>query len=176
MSELETLRLRLRRLRSQDEEFLALLDSDPLVMQYIHSGPRSLSQARRSAKLEVQTAHFYRQTGKWIAELRDGAAIGWVQLFKLSSAERDDLAVGYEFARDYWGQGYATEANHSILEYAFKTLKRDRIMAMARPENARSLRVLQKLGFQEAGHCQDEGGNPCNLYRLLAEDWASLIQ
>ena len=97
----ETARLRLRRLRAGDEEFLALLDSDPVVMQYIHSEPCSFLRARRYAELEIQTAQSYRQTGKWIAELRDGTSIGWVQLFKFSSSKRDDVAIGYEFAPAY---------------------------------------------------------------------------
>ncbi|MFL6464000.1 MAG: GNAT family N-acetyltransferase [Bryobacteraceae bacterium] len=168
----ETARLRLRRLRAGDEEFLAVLDSNPVVMQYIHSGPCSFSRARRYAELEVQTAHAYRQTGKWIAELRDGTSIGWVQLFKLSSDKRDDVAIGYEFAPAYWGQGYATEANRRILEYAFEFLKWDRVVAIARPENLRSLRVLEKLGFQQIGQQCDEGGNLCNLYRVLPKDCA----
>jgi RimJ/RimL family protein N-acetyltransferase len=171
-SPFETERLRLRRLRPGDEDFLALLHSDPVVMQYIHSGPCSFARARRHAELEVETAHAYRHTGKWMAELHDGTSIGWVQLFKLSSAQRDDLAIGYEFARAYWGQGYATEANRCVLEYAFKILKWDRIVAMARPENLRSLRVLAKLGFQEIGQWRDEGENLCHLYRVLFEDCA----
>lgn len=167
----ETVRLRLRRLRSGDEEFLASLDSDPIVMQYIHSGPCSFPRARRHAELEIETAHAYRHTGKWMTELRDGTPIGWVQLFKLSSAQRDDIAIGYEFASAHWGQGYATEANRRILEYAFEFLKWDRIVAMARPENLRSLRVLEKLGFQKIGQRRDEGGNACHLYRVLLEDY-----
>jgi ribosomal-protein-alanine N-acetyltransferase len=168
----ETGRLRLRRLRSGDEKFLAALDSDPVVMQYIHSGPCSFARARRHAELEVEMARSYRHTGKWMAELHDGTPIGWVQLFKLNSARRDDLAVGYEFAPAYWGQGYATEANRCVLEYAFKILKWDRIVAMARPENLRSLRVLAKLGFQKIGQRRDEGKNVCHLYRVLSEDCA----
>ena len=163
----ETGRLRLRRLRAGDEEFLMTLDSDPVVMQYIHSGPHSPTRARRHAELEVEMAHAYRHTGKWIAELHDGTSIGWVQLFKLSSAQRDDLAIGYEFAPIYWGHGYATEANRRMLEYAFEILRWDRIVAMARPENLRSLRVLEKLGFQRAGQRRDEGGNLCYLYQVL---------
>jgi RimJ/RimL family protein N-acetyltransferase len=162
--------LRLRRLRAGDQEFLASLDSDPLVMQYIHSGPFSLPRALRHAELEVETADMYWHTGKWIAELQEGASIGWVQLFKFSSAQRDDIAIGYEFAPAYWGQGYATEANRRMLAYAFETLKLDRVLAMARPENGRSLRVLEKLGFQKIGQRRDEGRNLCNLYRVLPED------
>lgn len=166
----KTERLRLRRLRSGDEEFLAALDSDPLVMQYIHSGPFSFPRALRHAELEIKTADAYRYMGKWIAELHDGASIGWVQLFKFSSAQRDDIAMGYEFSSAYWGQGYATEANRRMLEYAFGTLKLDRVLAMARPENLRSLRVLEKLGFRNIGLRHDEGGNLCNLYRVLPEN------
>jgi [ribosomal protein S5]-alanine N-acetyltransferase len=166
----ETARLRLRRLRAGDEEFLAMLDSDPLVMQYIHSGPCPFPRARRHAELEIQAAHRCWHTGKWVAELHDGTSIGWIQLFKLSSHERDDVAIGYEFAPAYWGQGYATEANRRILEYTFEILEWDRVVAFARPENLRSLRVLEKLGFQKIGQRCDAGGHLCNLYRVLPKN------
>ncbi len=139
-------------------------------MQYIHSGPCPFPRALRHAELEVKAAGAYWHTGKWMVELHNGASIGWVQLFKFSSAERDDFAIGYEFTPAYWGRGYATEANERMLQHAFRTLELDRVLAMVRPENLRSLRVLEKLGFQKIGQRRDEGRNLCNLYRVLPED------
>ncbi len=83
----ETARLRLRGLRYGDEAFLAMLDSSPAVMRYIHSGPLTCSQAGRFAALQVEidmSPCVWKRSGKWIVELRDRPVrIGWVETSKL---------------------------------------------------------------------------------------------
>jgi [ribosomal protein S5]-alanine N-acetyltransferase len=170
--EFQTPRLELRNLRAGDEEFLARLDSDMAVMQYIHSGPLSPESALKYARVQVDTAPYRRNWGKWMVVLRDhGTSVGWVELAKLSQPRRDDLAIGYEFGPEHWGRGYATEAARCVLDYAFTELEVDRLAAIARPENAASLRVLEKLGFRRVGHRRDEGGKMCGEYRVTVEEW-----
>ncbi len=170
--EFETPRLRLRMLRPGDEEFLAMLDSDPAVMKHIHHGAMSHEKALRYAEVQIDTAAFHWHWGKWMVELReDATALGWVELGKLRGPDRDDLQVGYEFAPAHWGLGYATEAVSGVLQYAFETLDLDRVVAIARPENVASLRVLDKLGFREIGRRRDDALVWCNEYRLTAQEW-----
>jgi [ribosomal protein S5]-alanine N-acetyltransferase len=172
--EFQTARLELRNLRAGDEEFLARLDSDMAVMQYIHSGALTPEAAMKYARVQVDTAPYRRNWGKWMVVLRDHEiSVGWVELAKLSQPRRDDLAIGYEFAPEHWGRGYATEAAGCVLEYAFTELEVDRLAAIARPENAGSLRVLEKLGFRRVGHRRDEGGKLCGEYRVSVEEWRS---
>jgi ribosomal-protein-alanine N-acetyltransferase len=173
--EFETPRLRLRRLRPGDEEFLASLDSDPSVMKHIHQGALSQEEALRYAQMQVEMAAFHWHWGKWLVESREGAAVlGWVELGKLRGPDRDDLQVGYEFAPAHWGRGYATEAVRALLEYAFGTLELDRVAAIARPENVASLRVLDKLGFRQVGRRRDDALVWCNEYRLTSREWRPL--
>ena len=151
---------------------LARLDADPAVMQHIHTGPLTYQEAFGYARLQVDGAEFRWRWGKWLVVARDGAvAAGWVELCKLGGLHRDDLQVGYEFAPEHWGRGYATEAAARVLEYAFMELEMDRVAAIARPANGASLRVLEKLGFREAGRRRDGGLVWCNEYRLTLEDW-----
>jgi [ribosomal protein S5]-alanine N-acetyltransferase len=170
--EFQTPRLGLRNLRAGDEEFLARLDSDMAVMQYIHSGPLTPEAALKYARVQVDTAPYRRNWGKWMVVLCDReTSVGWVELAKLSQPRRDDLAIGYEFAPEHWGHGYATEAAGCVLEYAFTELELDRLAAIARPENAASLRVLEKLGFRRVGKRRDEGGKMCGEYRVSVGEW-----
>jgi hypothetical protein len=76
---IETARLLLRGLRKGDEDFLAMLDSDPLVMRYNDSGPMSHSQAKDFAREQVEIAdRIWKRTGKWLVELRETPTrIGW---------------------------------------------------------------------------------------------------
>jgi len=180
-STFETPRLRLRALEPGDEEFLAALDSDPEVMQYIHSGAISEEAAKDWAKLQVETAPHRWHLTKWMVELRDKerSRIGWMELAKFRGVfdpeeEKlsDDVSLGYEFAPNYWQQGFAAEAARPVLAYAFETLDLDRLVAFVRPENVRSVRLLEKLGFREHARrgFRDEGGHECRLYALKSED------
>ncbi|MCA1444018.1 GNAT family N-acetyltransferase [Ensifer sp. IC4062] len=60
--------------------------------------------------------------------------------------------IGYTIARQYWGQGYATEAVRGLIEYAFGNFPIHRITASVDPRNAASLRVLEKCGFVKEAH------------------------
>lgn len=59
--------------------------------------------------------------------------------------------LGYVLGRAYWGQGYATEAATAALDAYFAVPLHRSIAASANPENAASLRVLEKLGFVRIG-------------------------
>jgi hypothetical protein len=50
-------------------------------------------------------------------------------------------------------------------------MKLDRVVAFARPENVRSISVLQKLGFLPEGDCTDYAGTDCSFYFLPRERW-----
>lgn len=62
--------------------------------------------------------------------------------------------LGYWIARDYWGQGYATEAAGAVLRIAC-TLGHHRIIAGHFTDNPASGRVLAKLGFEPTGRIVD---------------------
>ncbi|HZC34116.1 MAG TPA: GNAT family N-acetyltransferase, partial [Chthoniobacterales bacterium] len=172
----ETCRLRLRTLQPGDEEFLASLDSDSEVMQYIHCGPLSRHAAIKWAKAQIEMAPHRWHLHKWIVEFRDHPIrAGWVELSKFhgvfdpnENRLSDDVSLGYQLAPTYWNKGVATEAARPILAYAFETLELDRVVAFTRTGNVRSARVLEKLGFhQHAGrHHKDDAGNECRLYAL----------
>ncbi len=55
--------------------------------------------------------------------------------------------LGYQIARSHEGRGLMVEALAATNAFAFGTLRLHRIMANHRPENVRSARVLQRLGF-----------------------------
>lgn len=62
-----------------------------------------------------------------------------------------DIEIGWHLRRDYWGQGYITEAAKVILEYGLITLQLPIIYAVVNPDNYRSIRVTERLGMQSMG-------------------------
>ena len=59
--------------------------------------------------------------------------------------------IGYWIGEPYAGKGYMLEALNLLVTFAFDTLRLHRIEAACIPSNTRSVRVLEKAGFQREG-------------------------
>jgi RimJ/RimL family protein N-acetyltransferase len=170
-------RVRLRNLEVGDEAFLAGLDSDPVVMKYIHEGPQSYEGALEWARFQIRQAlapsAWPRLWGKWVVQLRGTTLpLGWVEVFHLPITNGDFPGVGYEFAPAYWGHGYATEAVATVVDYLLRQRKEKLVLAYARPENLPSTRLLERVGFIKAAkQVLDGGRNWCALYKISRSEW-----
>jgi ribosomal-protein-alanine N-acetyltransferase len=63
--------------------------------------------------------------------------------------------LGYQLARSREGRGLMTEALRATNAFVFEQMKLHRIMANFRPENERSGRLLERLGFVREGLARD---------------------
>jgi ribosomal-protein-alanine N-acetyltransferase len=75
-----------------------------------------------------------------------GAFIGWCGVGILDFSA-PDIELYYLIGRDYWGNGYATEAATELTAYSFDVIGLDRLYAKADKRNKSSLRIFEKLGF-----------------------------
>ena len=82
----------------------------------------------------------------------DHQILGWLGIGKASEQSLDDFDFGYAILPEYWGQGYATEALTTIIDYAFEQLNAQKIYGECDVENVASMRVMEKAGLdrQEA--------------------------
>ena len=148
-------------------------------MRFIGTGgPRTREQARGSLEWMVET--FERQGFGQLAVERkeDGALVGrsglnvwdpsdW-SITRLDEAEGPtEIEIAYLFGRGYWGRGYATEASVAVRDWALGELGLQRLIALIYPDNARSIRVAQKLGMEPAGEA-NFGAAELTLYALHA--------
>lgn len=145
---LKTHRLTLRQWTDADLEPFAMLNADSIVMECF---PGTLSQqesdqlAKRIRK-ELEEEDF----GLWAAEV-NRKFIGFVGLHKQSFI-KPEIEIGWRLAKEFWGNGYATEAASKVLEYAFHILKIEAISSFTVPKNVRSRNVMEKLGMTYAGN------------------------
>ena len=58
------------------------------------------------------------------------------------------VEVGWRFAREAWGRGYATEAGRAGLAYGFERIGLAEIVSLIHPDNERSLAVAGRLGMR----------------------------
>ena len=142
--ELETERLTLRQFRADDAEaHHAQVGSDPDVTW--DGSPRTLEETRERVAhyIELWRQHGY---GPWAAVDRaSGELLGHAGLQPLE--ETGEVELAYYLGRSAWGRGIATEAGEAAVQFGFDHLGLDRILAVVRPENRASQRVLEKLGF-----------------------------
>ncbi|MEE9387480.1 MAG: GNAT family N-acetyltransferase [Paracoccaceae bacterium] len=87
--------------------------------------------------------------------------------------------LGYFFARDHWGRGYATEMARAVIARAFAIMDWDRITAAVFDGNPGSVRVLQKLGFKITGRDKVfSKAQGCELsgpeFTLTRADWLAV--
>ena len=147
MPEIETERLRLRMFSPDDLDALSLITGDAEVMKYLGtSGARTREKTKNTidAILRHWGEHGF---GIWALDHRaHGRLIGWCGLQMLEKTP--EVEVAYLLAKDYWNQGLATEAARAGIEYGLNELKLDRIVAIARPENIGSYRVMEKVGMK----------------------------
>jgi RimJ/RimL family protein N-acetyltransferase len=100
--------------------------------------------------------------------------VGAVGLTVQTQHKRAEL--GYWIGKPWWGQGYCTEAGCAVLNFAFRTLRLNRVLAYHLSRNPPSGRVMQKLGMRHEGHLRQHAKKwnkfeDVELYALLRCDW-----
>ena len=104
--------------------------------------------------------------GLWLVVTIDNdIPIGICGLIKRDSL--DDIDLGFAFLEKYWGMGFAYEASKVCLEYASLKLNAEQIAAITSPSNARSINLLEKVGFRYASEFSHTGSSEIlSLYLL----------
>lgn len=143
----ETERLELREAVADDAPFvLALLNSPGFVANIGDRGVRTADAAR--AYIEERMIAGYRTLGfgMWIVvERATGHPVGMAGLVRRDGLDCPD--VGYAFAPETWGRGYAQEAAAAVVSHARSALGMVDLAAITSPDNHASMAVLKKVGF-----------------------------
>ena len=174
--QIHTKRLGLRLLAEGDEHALFAIHSDPEFMRYWSTPPwTSLDQAVQLIAKDTRELAAGMHFRLGIFERQSGQLIGTCSLFKIDAQCRR-AEIGYGIAREFWRQGFMTEAVSTLIDYAFGELKLHRLEADIDPRNTGSGRSLEKLGFLREGYLRERWivGDEISdtaLYGLLAREW-----
>jgi ribosomal-protein-alanine N-acetyltransferase len=145
---LETDRLRLRRLSTDDAGFILRLLNEPSFIQNIGDrGVRTLDDARSYISSGPVASYEKHGFGLWLVEVKEsGTPAGICGLLKRDALEDPDL--GYALLPEYWSRGYALEASSAVMAYAVERLGLRRVVAITDAGNQSSIRLLEKIGFR----------------------------
>lgn len=103
--------------------------------------------------------------GLWpVIEKATGKVVGDCGLVPKEIDGQAEIELVYVFARDVWGQGYATEVAAALRDYAFEHLGVARLVALIDPANPASERVALKIGMHHEKDTQRPDGMRRSVY------------
>lgn len=177
---LHTPRLLLRPWRVDDVDAFATMFADPEVMEFL--GPTQDRAAIDAIVGRIQEHFAAHGFGWWAAEAPGIAPfIGFIGLAHVNfdAPFTPAVEIGWRLARAWWGRGYATEGARAALDAGFTQLGLDEIVSLAVPANARSRRVMERIGMtrdpaDDFDHPRLPEGHALRrhaLYRIGRERW-----
>jgi RimJ/RimL family protein N-acetyltransferase len=145
MSAINTERLLLRLPRASDLDPLIQVHEHPDVVRFLSGNPTA-GRAAAWRTVAMFSGHWtLLGYGPWVVEeCATGEVIGRVGLWNPEGWP--GLEMGWVIRHDRWGHGFATEAAHAAFEWAWQHVDTDHIISIIQPDNARSIRVAEKLG------------------------------
>ncbi|GAE63612.1 Protein N-acetyltransferase, RimJ/RimL family [Chryseobacterium indologenes] len=162
-----TERLILRKPAKEDFERFFEINHDPETNIHNPSGPMSFEKAEGTFTRMLEHWEKY-HFGSWaIAEKQNPEnIIGFGGLSYRLYGEEEKLNLGYRFASQAWGKGYATEFTKKAINVGINEDNTE-IFAIVRPNNLASVKVLEKAGMIKIGTLNDVPGQPESLvYRI----------
>ncbi|HUQ40572.1 MAG TPA: GNAT family N-acetyltransferase [Acidimicrobiales bacterium] len=150
--ELETDRLALRDLASEDLDAMIAAWTDPDVARLMDDwGPRTATAtaAWLDAAMEARRAD---PTGYGcsIVTKDDGVVVGWIG-FGRSSRGVADMDFAYVIISAYRGKGYASEALRGVIRYCFDEIGVSSFWGECHVDNTPSARAMEAAGMREIG-------------------------
>jgi RimJ/RimL family protein N-acetyltransferase len=145
---IETERLLLRPWHEDDVPEFARVTNTAVVMEYL--GGVQNPEAFQGAFQRVTACQEKNGFCFWIVERRnDGALLGFCGL-KVSNTPpiQGEIEIGWRLREDAWGQGYAREAAMATLEWAWRNLSCERVVAVTAAGNTRSWGLMERLGLR----------------------------
>lgn len=144
---LETERLHLRELKTEDANEIFILRSDESVNEFLdRQRARTMDDALQHIR-KIQEGQRNNQSVMWAITLKgDPQLVGTIGLWNIDK-ENDQAETGYELLPQFQGKGIMHEAFSKVLEYGCEILQLKTIEAWLHKNNLRSIKLLEKNNF-----------------------------
>lgn len=138
---------------ADDVDDLYDVHSDPETMKFVrHGRPESLVETRQLVDIYM-AEHADRGWTKWRLTDAEGVMIGRAGF----GGSADNRGLSYLVRRSHWGRGLATEVAAALVDWHSSHVPAVPLSAIVAVPNLPSARVLQKIGFHEAGSVSYDG-------------------
>lgn len=164
---LETNRLWLKNIDHEDTEFILEHFSDSDINRYLYDAEpmKELSEAKEL--IEFYTIPEPRSQHRWILVRKsDGVKMGTCG-FHCWNQQQHSIEIGYDLRKEYWGNGYMTEALDKIISFAEAVLGVKSMDAHVAIKNEKSIALVKKLGFEFYGRTE--------IYNFHGDDYLHYV-
>jgi len=162
---IETARLILREIAQDDAMGIFENFSDPEIAKWFFEQPFTEMKQVTQIIAEFKREFMDGKGLTWAIILKENeACIGTCGYGDLDFGERGE--IGFDLAKEQWGNGLMAEALKAIMDYGYKALHLLKIEAHTYSNNSRAIRLLEKLGFQ-LDNVSEEG----HYYSISKESW-----
>lgn len=172
---LETPRLIIREIELTDVDDFHEMDSDPEVHKYILQSPVQSKEEIVEVIKMLQKQYKDNGIARWaVTDKVSGEMLGWCGIKFYTedlNGHQNFYEHGYRFKQKHWGKGLATESSKAVLDWGFQNLNTETIYAITDLDNAGSIHVLSKLGFELKDVFQYDENLKCNWFELNKTDW-----
>ncbi|MGE0360788.1 MAG: GNAT family N-acetyltransferase [Vicinamibacterales bacterium] len=165
---LDTVRASLRPFSATDLDAAHTLWTDPDVRRYLWDDQVISRQRAAEALAESDASFRARGYGLWAVMDRERGDLAGFCGARCAEGEVPELIYGLRPA--WWGRGLATECAAAVLDHLFGAPGRAEVVALTDAPNARSVRVLERLGMTFERRAEHHGLDTV-FYRLRAADW-----
>lgn len=177
--QLETERLLLRAIRSEDAEAVFRIFSDDEVTRYYDMETfSSLEQARQLTMGMIE--RFQNKVRiRWGITLKGEDVVIGTCGYPVWEKFRFAGGIGYDLAREYWHRGITSEAVTAMLQFGFERMGLNRVEAVVMSGNVHSMQLLRGLAFEEEGILREWGFwkgrfQDVKLFSLLRRDFGKV--
>jgi len=147
--QLQTERLLLRQWKEEDLAPFAKMNANPEVMKYF---PNTLTTEESNQFADrLRDIIKNRGWGLWALELKDtGEFIGYTGLHDIDEQLpfAPGIEIGWRLSKEFWGNGYATEAAKEVLRFSLISLQLENIYSFTSMINSRSIALMERIGMK----------------------------
>jgi RimJ/RimL family protein N-acetyltransferase len=140
---LVTERLRMTPLAGTDLPHLVAMNGDPEVMRYLTGRASTPQEVADELPALLRDE---REMGLWCGY--DAASFAGVWFLTADPDDPGAGEVGWRLPRSAWGRGLAVEGARALVAHGFETVGLERLWAETMTVNARSRRVMERLGMR----------------------------
>ena len=158
---LETKRLILRDFTTEDFDSLFEILSDADVMKYY---PKPFDAEGVKSWIEWNLKNYKKYGfGLWAVCLKNsGKLIGDCGMTMQNIDSQQLPEIGYHIHKDFWQQGFASEAACAVRDWAFKNTQFDSLYSYMKYSNVPSIKTALKIGMKKLKEYPDEkNGTTC---------------
>ncbi len=165
----ETNRMRFRLLAMDDLPSVHRQFSDPEMCQYFSEPPCSLDEAKGIIE------HYRDPDGKGylrygMFDKTTGGFIGTCG-YHYWDREQRQVEIGYDIWKEYWRQGYVSEALPVLISLCFEHLRVDLVYVLVDPDNSASIASVGRFGFRPCTPCREPDDQSQLCMKLTRSEW-----